>query len=86
MKKFSLKKLVTAVAVTTSLVAAATISASACTTIYVGAEKTVENTPFVARTEDYGWNYNKQWFVMPQGQWKQGETFRGCPGYGEFEW
>lgn len=86
MKNFSLKKLVTAVAVTTSLVAAATISASACTTIYVGAEKTVENTPFVARTEDYGWNYNKQWFVMPQGQWKQGETFLGCPGYGEFEW
>lgn len=86
MKKFSLKKLVTAVAVTTSLVAAATISASACTTIYVGAEQTKENTPFVARTEDYGWNYNKQWFVMPGGQWKQGETFRGCPGYGEFEW
>lgn len=86
MKKFSLKKLVTAVAVTTSLVAAATISASACTTIYVGADQTKENTPFVARTEDYGWNYNKQWFVMPEGQWKQGETFRGCPGYGEFEW
>ena len=86
MKNFSLKKLVTAVAVTTSLVAAATISASACTTIYVGAEKTVENTPFVARTEDYGWNYNKQWFVMPEGKWKQGETFLGCPGYGEFEW
>lgn len=86
MKKFSLKKLVTAVAVTTSLVAAATISASACTTIYVGAEQTKENTPFVARTEDYGWNYNKQWFVMPEGKWKQGETFLGCPGYGEFEW
>lgn len=86
MKKFSLKKLVTAVAVTTSLVAAATISASACTTIYVGADQTKEQTPFVARTEDYGWNYNKQWFVMPQGQWKQGDTFLGCPGYGEFEW
>ena len=86
MKKFSLKKLVTAVAVTTSLVAAATISASACTTIYVGADQTKENTPFVARTEDYGWNYNKQWFVMPEGKWKQGETFLGCPGYGEFEW
>lgn len=86
MKNFSLKKLVTAVAVTTSLVAAATISASACTTIYVGAEQTQENTPFVARTEDYGWNYNKQWFVMPQGKWAKGDTFLGCPGYGEFEW
>ena len=86
MKIFSLKKLVTAVAVTTSLVAAATISASACTTIYVGAEKTVEKTPFVARTEDYGWNYNKQWFVMPEGKWAKGDTFLGCPGYGEFEW
>ena len=86
MKKFSLKKLVTAVAVTTSLVAAATISASACTTIYVGAEQTQEKTPFVARTEDYGWNYNKQWFVMPEGKWAKGDTFLGCPGYGEFEW
>ena len=86
MKNFSLKKLVTAAAVTTSLVAAATISASACTTIYVGADQTVEKTPFVARTEDYGWNYNKQWFVMPQGQWKQGDTYLGCPEYGEFEW
>ena len=85
-KKFSLKKLVTAVAVTTSLVAAATISASACTTIYVGAEQTQEKTPFVARTEDYGWNYNKQWFVMPEGKWAKGDTFLGCPGYGEFEW
>ena len=86
MKKFSLKKLVTAVAVTTSLVAAATISASACTTIYVGADQTKENTPFVARTEDYGWNYNKQWFVMPEGKWAKGDTFLGCPAYGEFEW
>ena len=86
MKNFSLKKLVTAVAVTTSLVAAATISASACTTIYVGADQTQEKTPFVARTEDYGWNYNKQWFVMPQGKWAKGDTFLGCPGYGEFEW
>lgn len=86
MKKFSLKKLVTAVAVTTSLVAAATISASACTTIYVGADQTQEKTPFVARTEDYGWNYNKQWFVMPEGKWAKGDTFLGCPGYGEFEW
>ena len=86
MKKFSLKKLVTAVAVTTSLVAAATISASACTTIYVGADQTKEQTPFVARTEDYGWNYNKQWFVMPEGKWAKGDTFLGCPGYGEFEW
>lgn len=86
MKKFSLKKLVTAVAVTTSLVAAATISASACTTIYVGADQTQEKTPFVARTEDYGWNYNKQWFVMPGGKWAKGDTFLGCPHYGEFEW
>ena len=86
MKKFSLKKLVTAVAVTTSLVAAATISASACTTIYVGADQTQEKTPFVARTEDYVWNYNKQWFVMPEGKWAKGGTFLGCPGYGEFEW
>ena len=46
----------------------------------------MEKTPFVARTEDYGWNYNKQWFVMPEGKWAKGDTFLGCPGYGEFEW
>ncbi len=86
MKRFSPKKLAIAVAMTAALTAAAAISASACTTIYVGADRTQEGTPFVARTEDYGQNMNKLWFVKESGHWKKGTTYVGCPEYGAFEW
>ena len=86
MKRFSPKKLAIAVAMTAALTAAAAISASACTTIYVGADRTQEGTPFVARTEDYGQNMNKLWFVKESGHWKKGATYVGCPEYGAFEW
>ena len=86
MKRFSPKKLAMAVAMTAALTAAAAISASACTTIYVGADRTQEGTPFVARTEDYGQNMNKLWFVKETGHWKKGTTYVGCPEYGAFEW
>ncbi len=86
MKRFSPKKLAIAVAMTAALTAAAAISASACTTIYVGADRTQEGTPFVARTEDYGQNMNKLWFVKEAGHWKKGATYVGCPEYGAFEW
>ncbi len=62
------------------------MSASACTTIYVGGNLTEEGTPFVARTEDYGSNMNKLWFISESGAYKAGETYLGCPAYGEFEW
>lgn len=63
-----------------------TISASACTTIYVGGDLVEEGTPFVARTEDYGSDYNKLWFISESGKWKQGDHYVGCPEYGPFEW
>ena len=86
MKFRSMKKLFSALTVATALLLSATITASACTTIYVGANLTEENTPFVARTEDYGANMNKQWYLSEAGAFKEGTTYRGCPAYGAFEW
>lgn len=86
MKHISIKKLLTTLALTTAVVAAATIGASACTTIYVGGNLTQEGTPFVARTEDYGSDMNKLWFISEAGAFKEGETYVGCPAYGAFEW
>ncbi|MDO4548003.1 MAG: C69 family dipeptidase [Clostridia bacterium] len=62
------------------------IGASACTTIYVGGNLTQEGTPFVARTEDYGSDMNKMWFISEAGAYKAGEQWIGCPAYGAFEW
>ena len=61
-------------------------AALACTTLYVGANLTEEGTTFVARTEDYGANMNKLWFISETGHFKAGETYTGCPAYGAFEW
>ena len=80
------KKLLTTVTAVTALTLAATVGASACTTIYVGGNLTKEGTPFVARTEDYGSDMNKLWFISETGRFKEGDKFLGCPEYGEFEW
>ena len=79
MKGNTLKKLLCTCLVTAAAFAAMTISASACTTIYVGGDLNEEGTPFVARTEDYGSDYNKLWFISESGNWKQGEHYVGCP-------
>ena len=81
-----MKKLFAALAMTVTLLVAATISASACTTIYVGGNLVEEGTPFVARTEDYGSDMNKMWFISEAGAFKEGDKWLGCPEYGEFEW
>lgn len=80
------KKLLATVTAVTALTLAATVGASACTTIYVGGNLTEEGTPFVARTEDYGSDMNKLWFISEAGHFKEGDKFLGCPAYGEFEW
>ena len=86
MKGNVLKKFLCTCLVTAAAFAATTISASACTTIYVGGDLVEEGTPFVARTEDYGSDYNKFWFISESGKWKQGDHYVGCPEYGPFEW
>lgn len=85
MKLKSWKKLFVSTLLVVTLAFTA-LSASACTTIYVGANLTEEGTAFVARTEDYGSNMNKLWFISESGAFKAGDSWRGCPAYGEFEW
>ena len=77
MKGSVLKKFLCTCLVTAAAFAATTISASACTTIYVGGDLVEEGTPFVARTEDYGSDYNKLWFISESGKWKQGDHYVG---------
>ena len=86
MKQGFLKKLLVTAAITAAVSAVATVSAAACTTIYVGGNLTEEGTPFVARTEDYGSDMNKLWFISEAGHFQEGDLYLGCPGYGEFEW
>ena len=86
MKQGFLKKLLVTAAITAAVSAVATVSAAACTTIYVGGNLTEEGTPFVARTEDYGSDMNKLWFISEAGHFREGDLYLGCPGYGEFEW
>ena len=86
MKHGFLKKLLVTAAITAAVTAAATVSAAACTTIYVGGNLTEEGTPFVARTEDYGSDMNKLWFISESGHFKKDSLYLGCPEYGEFEW
>lgn len=86
MKSKTIKRLLCTCLVLAAALAVMTVSASACTTIYVGGNLVEEGTPFVARTEDYGSDYNKLWFIYEAGNWKQGDHFTGCPAYGPFEW
>ena len=86
MKHVSWKKLCALAVMAVMALSQTLSSASACTTLYVGANLTVDGTPFVCRTEDYGSDMNKMWFIAEAGTFKAGETYLGCPGYGEFEW
>ncbi len=86
MKHSSIKKLLTSFLVTTAVVAAATISASACTTIYVGGKLMKDGVPVVARSEDYTNSRAKLFYISPAGEYRQGELYIGCRDYGAFEW
>lgn len=86
MKRSLLKKLGRTLTLTVLALTLAISSASACTTLYVGAHRTDTGTRFVARTEDYGSDMNKLWFISEAGAYPDGTTYLGCPEYGEFEW
>ncbi len=85
MKSNAWKKCFAAV-LTAVLALSLILPSSACTTLYVGANLAEDGTPFVCRTEDYGSDMNKMWFIAEAGTFKAGETYLGCPEYGEFEW
>ena len=82
MKNFTMKRVLAGVLCAAGVIASALTTASACTTIYAGANLTQENTRFIARSEDYGSDMNKLWFVSEPGAYSG--TYRGCPEYGPF--
>lgn len=86
MKRSLLKKLGRTLTLTVLALTLAISSAFACTTLYVGAHRTDTGTRFVARTEDYGSDMNKLWFISEAGAYPAGTTYLGCTEYGEFEW
>ena len=82
MKKLSMKRVLAGVVGAAAIAASAVSTAAACTTIYAGANLTQENTRFIARSEDYGSDMNKLWFISEAGAYSG--TYRGCPEYGPF--
>jgi dipeptidase len=76
---FSGKKvLATALA---SVLCMASVSASACTAVYVGSDLTADGTTMFARSEDISNSYNKMYFAIPAGVHKAGEVYNGCYGF-----
>ncbi len=86
MKSRTVRKMLISVALVIALFALLAISTYACTTIYVGGNLTEAGVPIVARSEDYTNSASKLLYISPAGEYKEGETFHGCPVYGEFEW
>ena len=82
MKNFTMKRVLAGVIGAAAMIASSLTMASACTTIYAGANLTQEGTRFIARSEDYGSDMNKLWFVSEAGAYKG--VYRGCPEYGPF--
>ncbi len=82
MKNLTMKRVLAGVLGAATMIASSLTMASACTTIYAGANRTQEGTKFIARSEDYGSDMNKLWFVSEAGAYSG--TFRGCPEYGPF--
>lgn len=58
-----------------------TVSASACTAIYVGSDLTEDGSTLFARSEDYSNSYAKVMYVSPAGEYKAGEEYIGCYGF-----
>jgi len=82
MKNLTMKRVLAGLLGAATMIASSLTMASACTTIYAGANRTQEGTKFIARSEDYGSDMNKLWFVSEAGAYSG--TFRGCPEYGPF--
>ena len=82
MKNLTMKRVLAGLLGAATMIASSLTMASACTTIYAGANRTQEGTKFIARSEDYGSDMNKLWFVSEAGTYSG--TFRGCPEYGPF--
>ena len=87
---FKMKNLLITLAISASMLVMATVTAAACTTIYVGGNLTDDGNSYFGRTEDYAAHMNKMWKISEAGEWKEGDTYIGCDfGDGEdygFHW
>ena len=63
------------------IVCLTSVSAMACTSIYVGSDLTADGSTFFARSEDISNSYNKVFYVSPAGNHTAGEEFSGCYGF-----
>ena len=75
-----MKKLL-ALAFALTLVFSLSVSAFACTSIYVGSDLTESGEAYFARSEDISNSYNKVFYVSPAGNHKAGEEYTGCYGF-----
>ena len=57
------------------------VSAMACTAIYVGSGLTEDGSTMFARSEDISNSYNKLAYFSPAGNHKAGEVYNGCYGF-----
>ena len=57
------------------------VSALACTAIYVGSDLTTDGSTIFARSEDISNSYNKLFYVSPAGNHTAGEAYSGCYGF-----
>lgn len=57
------------------------VSAMACTAIYVGSDLTADGKTIFARSEDISNSYNKLFYVSPAGKHTAGEEYAGCYGF-----
>lgn len=77
--KMKLKKLAS---VTFALILClSSVSAMACTAIYVGSDLTADGNTIFARSEDVANSYNKLFYVSPAGRHTAGEEYAGCYGF-----
>lgn len=75
-----MKKLA-AVVIALMLVTSLSVSAFACTSIYVGSDLTEDGDAYFARSEDLANSYNKVFYVSPAGNHKAGDAYTGCYGF-----
>ena len=74
-----MKKLVTSMIAL--ILCLSSVSAMACTAIYVGSDLTADGTTMFARSEDISNSYNKLFYVSPAGKHTAGEEYAGCYGF-----
>lgn len=75
------KKLMSAVAIATALMVGGSVTASACTGLYVGKDVSTTGNAYVGRSEDIGKRYNKIFTVHPAEDHEPGSMYPTLQGF-----